>query len=168
MANERTGIVTFKGGPVTLVGNEVKEGDKAPDFKLVDNGLQEVTLKDSAGKTRIICSLPSVDTPVCAAESKKFNDLASGVDNVEVLIVSKDLPFAQKRFCAAENADNINTLSDYRGSGFAEDYGVFIKELSLLARAVFVVGPDDTVKHVQIVGEIAEEPDYDKVMAAAK
>jgi len=169
MAQERTGVVTFKGGPVTLVGSEVKVGDSAPDFKVVNNAMQDVSLESSKGKTRVICSVPSLDTPVCSIETKKFNEKAAGLgDGVIVYTVSMDLPFAQKRFCGAEGTDKIVPVSDYKYRSFGEAYGVVIKELQLLARAVFVVGPDDKVKYIEIVKEIAQEPDYDKALAAAK
>lgn len=167
MAQERTGAVTFKGGGMTLVGPELKVGDSAPEFKLVDNGMQPVTLASSAGKTRIICTVPSVDTPVCAIETKRFNEEAAklGEDKI-VYVVSLDLPFAQKRFCGAEGTDKIVTLSDYKARAFGESYGVLIKELGLLARAVFVVGPDDKIKYIELVKEVTDQPDYDKAMAA--
>jgi thiol peroxidase len=169
MALERTGIVTFKGGPMTLVGNEVRAGEKAPDFKVVNTAMADVTLASSAGKTRVICSVPSLDTPVCSMEAKKFNEMAAALgDGVVVYTVCMDLPFAAKRFCAAESANTIVPLSDFKYRSFGENYGVVIKELGLLARAVFVVGPDDKVKYIEIVKEVAQEPDYDKALAAAK
>ena len=169
MVQERTGQVTFKGGPVTLLGNEVKVGEKAPEFKAVNSGMADVTLGSSAGKTRLICSVPSLDTPVCSIETKKFNEKAAGLgDGVIVYTVSMDLPFAAKRFCATEGTDKVVPLSDYKYRSFGEQYGVLIKELGLLARAVFVVGPDDKVKYIEIVKEIAQEPDYEKALAAAR
>lgn len=169
MAEERSGVVTFKGGPMTLVGPEIKVGDKAPDFTLTDSALAPVMLADSAGKTRLISVVPSIDTPVCAQQTKRFNEEASALgDDVIVYTVSVDLPFAQKRFCGAEGIDKITALSDFKTRGFGESYGVLLKELQLLARAVFVIGPDDTVKYVEIVKEVTDFPDYDAAIAAVK
>jgi thiol peroxidase len=163
--------ITLKGNPITLVGNELKVGDKAPDFVLQSSAMADVSLKDTAGKTRLIASVPSLDTPVCNLESKRFNEEAGKLPNVAVLVVSNDLPFAQKRWCGAENATNIQALSDHRTAKFGESYGVLVKGGPLdrcLARAIFVVGPDDTIKHVEYVKEIAEHPNYDAALAAAK
>ena len=169
MAQERSGAVTFKGGPVTLIGPELKVGEKAPDFSIVNNAMQPVSLKDSAGKTRILSVVPSLDTPVCQIQTKRFNEAASKLpDNIVVYAVSVDLPFAQKRFCGAEGADKITALSDYKHRTFGESYGVLVKELMLLARSIFVIGPDDKLKYIQLVPEIASEPDYEKALAAAK
>ncbi|TWT58157.1 putative thiol peroxidase [Thalassoglobus neptunius] len=163
--------VTLKGNPVTLVGTELKAGDSAPDFKLQDNGLQEVTLQDSAGKTRIIATIPSLDTGVCHAETKRFNDEAASLENVEILVVSTDLPFGQKRWCGAENVDKVSCLSDHRTVEFGKAYGVLIEGGGLdrcLCRAIFVVGPDGKLKHVEYCSEIAEHPNYDAALASAK
>ncbi len=163
--------VTLKGNPVTLKGNEVQAGDSAPDFKLQSNALADVTLADSAGKTRIIATIPSLDTPTCHAETKRFNDEAANLGDVEVLVVSTDLPFGQKRWCGAEDVDKVSCLSDHRSAEFGEAYGVLIDGGALdrcLCRAIFVVGPDNTVKHAEYVSEIADHPDYDAALAAAK
>jgi len=163
--------VTLKGNPVTLVGKELKVGDKAPDFALQSNAMADVSLKESAGKTRLIASVPSLDTPVCNLESKRFNEEAGKLPNVAVLVVSNDLPFAQKRWCGAENATNIQALSDHRTAKFGEAYGVLVQGGPLdrcLCRAIFVVGPDDTIKHVEYVKEITEHPNYEAALAAAK
>jgi thiol peroxidase len=163
--------VTLKGNPVQLTGNELKVGDKAPDFTLQNNGLEDVTLGASAGKTRIIATVPSLDTPVCHAETKRFNDEAAKLASVAVLVVSTDLPFGQKRWCGAEGVDKVQCLSDHRTARFGQDYGVLIKGGPLdrcFARAIFVVGADDKVKHVEYVKEITEHPNYDAVLAAAK
>jgi len=166
---DRPGAVTMRGAPLTLTGNELKEGDAAPDFTAVDNGLAPASLSDFKGKTLIIASVPSLDTPVCEIETKKFNQEAGALgDGVRVLTISMDLPFAQKRWCAAEGVTNLTTLSDHRDASFGTAYGVLIKELRLLARAVFVVGKDGIVKHAQIVKEIGHEPDYEAALAAAK
>ncbi|HOC92923.1 MAG TPA: thiol peroxidase [bacterium] len=166
---DRPGAVTMRGAPLTLTGNELKAGDAAPDFTAVDNGLAAASLADFKGKTLIIASVPSLDTPVCEIETKKFNQEAGALgEAVRVLTISMDLPFAQKRWCAAEGVTNLTTLSDHRDASFGTAYGVLIKELRLLARAVFVVGKDGIVKHAQIVKEIGHEPDYEAALAAAK
>ncbi len=169
MAEERTGVVTFKGDGVTLLGPEVKVGDAAPDFQVTGKDMKPVSLKESHGKTRIFSVVPSLDTPVCAMQTKRFNEEAAKLGQDTILYtVSVDLPMAQGRFCGAENTDKIVPVSDYKNRSFGEHYGVLIKELMLLARAVFVVGPDDKVKYVEIVKEVTEFPDYDKALAAAK
>ena len=164
---ERTGIITFLGGPLTLVGPEVKVGEKAPDFTVLDNGLGAKTLKDFAGKTVVISVTPSLDTPVCDMQLRKFNDGATKLgDDVVVLNVSMDLPFANKRFCGAAGIDRATTLSDHRDASFGTAYGVLIKELRLLARSIFVVGKDGVVKYVEIVPEVTHNPDFAKALAA--
>ena len=160
--------VTFKQNPVTLIGNEVKVGDKAPDFKVLRNDLSEATLSDYEGKIKIISVVPSIDTGVCDAQTRKFNEIASKLDNVQVITVSVDLPFAQKRWCAAAGLDNVEIVSDHRDLSFGEAYGVAIKELRLLARAVFVVDSSDTVVYAEYVGESTNHPDYDAPVRAAK
>ena len=166
---ERHGLVTFKGGAMTLLGPEVKVGDKAPDFKVADNGLQPATLESFRGKIKIITSVPSLDTPVCDMETRRFNEEAGKMpDNVVVLTVSMDLPFAQKRWCAAAGVEKVKTLSDYQGRSFGLAYGVLVKELQLLTRAVFIVDDQDIVRYVEMVPEITKEPDYDRVLAAVK
>ncbi|REJ83811.1 MAG: thiol peroxidase [Planctomycetota bacterium] len=162
--------VTLKGNPVNLAGTELKPGDKAPDFTLQNDGLEDVNLAASSGKTRIIATVPSLDTPVCHEETKRFNDEAAKLDNVDVIVVSTDLPFGQKRWCGAEGVDKVSCLSDHRTAKFGEAYGVLISGGPLdrcLARAIFVVGPDDTIKHVEYVSEIAEHPNYDDALSAA-
>ena len=167
--SERTGIITFKGNPMTLLGPELKIGDKAPDFLVVDNGLAPVTLASSAGKIRIISAVPSLDTPVCDTETRRFNQEAATLpENVVVLTVSLDLPFAQKRWCGAAGIDRVTTLSDYRERSFGNAYGVVIKELVLLARSIFVIDASDTIRYIQIVPEVTTEPDYAAVIAAVK
>jgi thiol peroxidase len=171
MAVTRTGDVTLKGNPVTLVGAALQVGQAAPDFQLQDTGLGEVTLASSAGKTRIIATVPSLDTPVCHAETKKFNDEVKNLSNVEVLVVSMDLPFGQKRWCGAEGVENVKTLSAHRCTKFGEDYGVLIQGGALdrcLCRAIFVVDGSGKLKHVEYVKEIAEHPNYEAALAAAK
>ncbi len=166
---ERTGIITFKGKPMTLLGPEIKAGDKAPDFRVVDNGLAAVSLADFRGKVKIISAVPSLDTPTCDTETRRFNlEAAKLPGEVVVLTISLDLPFAQKRWCAAAGIDKVRTLSDYQDRSFASAYGVLIKELKLLSRSIFVVDKSDTVRYVQHVKEVAQEPDYAAVLAAAK
>lgn len=172
MPEERTGVTTLRGNPVTLVGPEIKVGEAAPDFTVLDNSLQSVRLSDAKGKVVILSSVPSLDTPVCDKETRRFNEEASALgDGVEVWTISVDLPFAQKRWCAAAGIDRVRTLSDFRGNTFSSSYGVLMNSGPLAgigARAVFVVGKDGAVKHVEYVKEIAEEPDYGAVLGAAK
>ena len=167
--SEKTGIITFKGNPMTLLGPELKVGDTAPDFAVVDNGLAAVTLSSFAGKVKIISAVPSLDTPVCDTETRRFNQEAASLPgDAVVLTVSLDLPFAQKRWCGAAGIDKVVTLSDYRERSFGLGYGVLIKELLLLTRAVFVVDAANTIRYIQIVPEVTGEPDYAAVIAAAK
>lgn len=166
---ERTGIITFKGNPMTLLGPALKVGDRAPDFRVVDNGLAPVTLASTSGKLRIISAVPSLDTPVCDTETRRFNQEAAGLpDSVAVLTISLDLPFAQKRWCGAAGIDRVQTLSDYQDRSFGQAYGVLIKELKLLARCIFVVDAADTIRYIQQVPEVTHEPDYAAVLAAVK
>ncbi len=163
--------VTLKGNAVTLSGTELKVGDIAPDFNLQNNGLEEVTLATSAGQTRIIATIPSLDTSVCHAETKRFNDEAAQLSNVAVLVVSTDLPFGQKRWCGAEGVERVACLSDHRAASFGKSYGVLISGGPLdrcLTRAIFVVGADNTLKHVEYVPEITSHPNYEAALAAAK
>lgn len=160
--------VTFKNNPVTLIGREVKVGDQAPDFTVLANDLSEVKLSDSKGTVRIISVVPSVDTGVCDAQTRRFNEDASKVGNVQVLTISVDLPFAQKRWCAASGLDNVQVLSDHRDLSFGEAYGVVIQELRLLARSVFVVDSSDKVVYVEYVSEGTNHPNYEAAIEAAK
>ncbi len=166
---ERTGAVTMRGNPLTLVGDEVTVGQAAPDFTVLDNDLAPVSFSSFRGKTCIVASVPSLDTPVCDVETRKFNEEAAKLgSDVAVLTISMDLPFAQKRWCAAEGIDAVQTLSDHRDASFGEAYGVLIKELRLLARAVFVVDSEGVLRYKQLVKEIADEPDYEAVLAAVR
>jgi len=166
---ERTGIVTMKGKPVTLIGLAIKVGQKAPDFEVVANDITTVKFSSFAGKACIIASVPSLDTSVCDMETRKFNEKAAQLDSsVVMLTISMDLPFAQKRWCGAASIKNLQTLSDYRQASFGKAYGVLIKDLRLLARAVFVVDNKGIVRYVQIVPEIATEPDYDAALKAVQ
>ncbi|KEZ51302.1 MULTISPECIES: thiol peroxidase [Metabacillus] len=160
--------ITFKQNPVTLIGNEVKAGDTAPNFTVLANDLSEVSLSDSKGQVRILSVVPSIDTGVCDAQTRRFNEEASKIDNLKVLTVSVDLPFAQKRWCAANGIENVQTVSDHRDLSFGEAYGVHIQELRLLARAVFVVDSNDKVTYVEYVSEATNHPDYDAAIEAAK
>lgn len=160
--------ITFKGNPVTLLGSEVKVGDQAPDFKVLANDMSEVTLQDSKGQVRLISVVPSLDTGVCDAQTRRFNEEAAKLDNLKVLTISVDLPFAQKRWCGANGIDVVQTLSDHRDLSFGEAYGTAIKELRLLARAVFVVDSNDKVTYAEYVSEATDHPDYDSAVEAAK
>lgn len=164
---ERKGATTMKGNPLTLMGNELKVGEKAPDFEVLDNDLNPVKLSSFGGKVCIISSVPSLDTPVCDVETRRFNEEAGKLgDDVVILTISMDLPFAQKRWCGAAGVDKVLTLSDHRDAAFGEAYGVLIKELRLLARAVFVVDRKGAVQYIQLVKELSEEPDYNAVLDA--
>jgi len=166
---ERAGIITMKGNPLTLVGNEVNIGDQAPEFVVIDNDLSPQSLEACHGKVCIISSVPSLDTPVCDMETRRFNDEASNLgEDVAVITISMDLPFAQKRWCGAAGVDRVQTLSDHRDASFGQAYGVLIKELRLLARAVFVIDQQGTVRYKELVKEVADEPDYEAVLAAVR
>ena len=167
MAQERT--VAFKGNPITLIGPELKAGDKAPNFTLSKNLLEEVTLQDYAGKIKLISVVPSLDTGVCDAQTRRFNEAASQLgDNVVILTVSADLPFAQARWCGSAGIDKVITLSDYKSNSFAEAYGVLIKEFRLDMRAVFVVDANDTITYVEVLSEMTEHPNYENAIAAVQ
>jgi len=166
---ERKGLVTLKGNPVTLVGKEVKVGDAAPDVTLLDNDLKAVALSAFRGKVVVLSSVPSLDTPVCDTETRRFNEEAAKLgDGVAVLTISMDLPFAQKRWCGAHGIERVKTLSDHRDAAFGKAYGVLIKELRLLARAVFVVDRQGVIRYTQLVEEITHEPDYDAILDAVR
>jgi thiol peroxidase len=168
MTEERNNIVTFKGNPATLLGPDIKVGDAAPDFHVVDNALQPVTLASNRGKVQIITVVPSIDTPVCDTMTRKFNEKAAQLpENVVVLTVSVDLPFAQKRWCGNAGIERIKTVSDYQERSFGLNYGLLLKELKLLARAVYVIDKGGKVAYREIVKEVTAEPDYDAALAAA-
>jgi thiol peroxidase len=162
---ERT--VLMKGNPMTLSGREIKVGDQAPDATLVANDLSEVKLFSFKGKKVILSAVPSLDTAICDLETKRFNQEASKLGGIVILTVSKDMPFAQKRWCGANGISNVKTLSDYRGN-FGETYGVLIKGLNLLARCIFVIDESGKISYVQLVKEVTTEPNYDEVLKAAK
>ena len=166
---ERKGAITMQGNPLTLVGNEVKAGDRAPDFSVLDTWLLNKSLKDYEGKVKLISVTPSLDTSVCDLQIHRFEkDTTDLSSDVVVLNISADLPFAIKRFCSTGKIDAVTALSDHRSASFGEAYGVLIKELRLLARSIFVIGRDDIVRYVQVVNEQTNEPDYDAAIAAVK
>lgn len=167
--SERAGAITIHGNPLTLVGAEIGVGDDAPDVELLDNGLNPVTLSSLKGKVAVLVTVPSLDTPVCDVETRRFNKEAAALgDGVAIRVISTDLPFAQKRWCGAAGVEAVQTLSDHRDTAFGQAYGVLIKELRLLARAIFVVDQDGDVQYVQLVGEVTDEPNYDDVLAAVR
>ncbi|MCL5742558.1 MAG: thiol peroxidase [Acidobacteria bacterium] len=165
---ERSGAVTLKGNPLTLVGPELRAGDKAPDFDCVDNSLKPVNLAQTGRTVRIFSVVPSLDTPVCDAQTKRFNDEASKLPSVDILTVSMDLPFAQKRWCGAFGVDRVRMLSDHRDASFGTHYGTLIKELRIESRAIFVVDKDSVIRYVQYVKEVGDFPDYDAALQAAR
>ncbi|MGM0418541.1 MAG: thiol peroxidase [Thermodesulfobacteriota bacterium] len=166
---ERTGVTAMHGNPITLIGPELKTGDKAPDFTVSDNDLNPVNLKDFDSKVLVISAVPSLDTPVCDLETQKFNSHASKLGkDIKILTISMDLPFAQKRWCGANNVEDVITLSDHKDASFGKAFGVLIKELRLLARAVFVLDENRIIKDILILEEVTKEPDYDRVIESVK
>lgn len=165
---ERAAATTMKGNPLTLIGPELKAGDKAPDFDVVDGTLSAVNLEKTGNKVRIISVVPSLDTPVCDLQTKRFNEEAAQLPAVDILTVSMDLPFAQKRWCGAFGVDKVKMLSDHRTGSFGMAYGTLIKDLRIESRAIFVVGKDNTLSYVEYVKEVADHPNYDAALAAAK
>jgi thioredoxin-dependent peroxiredoxin len=167
--NERSSIVTMKGNPLTLLGPELKVGDNAPNFEVIDNDMNPVRLSDFKGKICLIASVPSLDTPVCDLETRRFNAEAGKLSpDIQILTISMDLPFAQKRWCGASGVDKVITLSDHKEASFGKAYGVLIKELRLLARAIFLVDKEGAIRYIQIVKELTEEPDYERVLGIIK
>jgi thiol peroxidase len=166
---ERTGVVTAHGKPITLLGPELKVGDLAPDFVVVDEAFKPVHLADFKGKTVLISAVPSLDTGVCSLQTKRFNDEAEKLPpGVAVLTISEDLPFAQTRFCGAESIKNIRVLSDSVHRDFGLRFGVLIKDLGLVARSIWVIGPDGRLSYIEIVPELTHHPDYDRALAAVR
>jgi thiol peroxidase len=165
---ERPGATTLKGNPLTLIGPELKSGDRAPDFETVDDRLQTVRLADTGNNVRIFSVVPSLDTPVCDAQTKRFNEEAGQLNGVDIYTVSMDLPFAQKRWCGTFGVDHVKMLSDHRNGSFGEHYGTLIKELRIESRAIFVVDRDNTLRHVEYVKEVADHPNYDAALSAAR
>jgi thioredoxin-dependent peroxiredoxin len=168
MDMERKNAVTLKGNPFTLIGPQLTVGQKAPDFSVVAGDLSTVTLASSAGKTRLFIVVPSLDTPVCDMETRRFNEEAAKLPGVEVLVISVDLPFAQKRFCSTAGIQNLKTLSDHRETSFGKAYGTLIKELRILSRAIFVVDAEDVIQYVEYVPEVGSHPNYDAALNALK
>ena len=166
-AIERPGAVTLHNNPFTLVGPEIKVGDRAPDFTVIGNDMKPVTLKDTEGKVRILSVVPSLDTPVCDQQTRRFNEEAARLPNVEILTISMDLPMAQKRWCGAAEVNHVRTLSDHRDASFGQAYGTLIKELRLNARSVFVLDKDGIVRHAEYVKEISTHPNYESVLKVA-
>jgi len=161
--------INFKGNPLTLVGSRPSIGEPAPDFEVLANDMSTVKLSELQGKVLVICSVPSLDTPVCDTEVRKFNEQATSLgDDVAVLVISMDLPFAQKRWCGAAGVKNVQTLSDHNQAQFGGTYGVLIKELRLLARTVFVVDKEGVIRYIEVVEELTNEPDYQAALKAAK
>jgi thiol peroxidase len=165
---ERAGATTLMGNPKTLVGPELKAGDKAPDFAALDISLKPVTLSDTGKKIRIFSVIPSLDTPVCDAQTKRFNEEAAKLKDVDIYTISMDLPFAQKRFSNSFAVDQVKMLSDHRDASFGAAYGTLIKDMRILSRAIFVVGSDDKIKYAEYVPEVANHPNYEAALAAAK
>jgi thiol peroxidase len=166
---ERTGVATLGGNPITLLGPEIKIGDKAPDFKVNKDLMTEVSLADYAGKVKLISVVPSVDTGTCDAQTRRFNVEADKLgDDVVILTISVDLPFAQSRFCGAAGIDKVVTLSDYKNRSFGQAYGVLIKEIQLDQRAIFIVDANDTVRYVEYLTEMKDHPDYEAALKALR
>jgi len=165
---ERPAATTMRGKPLTLLGPELKAGEKAPDFEVVKDSLHSVNLEKTGHGIRIFSVIPSLDTPVCDAQTKRFNEEAAKLDGIEIYTISMDLPFAQKRWCGAFGVDKIKMLSDHRTGSFGENYGTLIKDLRIESRAIFVLDKDSTIKHVEYVKEVADQPNYEAALDAAK
>jgi thiol peroxidase len=165
---ERPAATTLRGNPLTVVGPELKAGDKAPDFQAVDDSLKPVDLNSTGHSVRIFSVVPSLDTPVCDMQTKRFNEEAGKLPNLKIYSVSMDLPFAQKRWCGAYGVDHIKMISDHRSGSFGEHYGTLIKDLRIMSRAIFVVDQDNTIKHAEYVKEVADHPDYEAALKVAK
>ncbi|HVT95012.1 MAG TPA: thiol peroxidase [Bryobacteraceae bacterium] len=163
---ERPGATTLKGNPLTLVGPELKAGDKAPDFDVVDGKLQAVNLSQTGQGIRVFSVVPSLDTPVCDMQTKRFNDESAKLPNVDIYSISMDLPFAQGRWCRDMGVDHVKMLSDHRSGSFGENYGTLIKELRIESRAIFVVDSQNNIRYVEYVKEVGEHPNYDAVLKA--
>lgn len=161
---ERRGVITFKGGPVTLVGPEIKVGAKAPDYRLLATDMTEVRLSDSKGKARLLSVVISLDTPVCDLQTQRFEEESGKLKDIVIYTISMDLPFAQARYCGTHNISNLQTLSDHREASFGTAYGVLIKELRLLSRAIFVIDSSETVRYAEYVKEVTQHPDYNRAL----
>src|SRR5215472_13294715 len=165
---ERQGATTLRGNPMTVIGPELKTGDKAPNFQAIDDSLKPVDLASTGNGVRIFSVVPSLDTPVCDAQTKRFNEEAGKLPDLKIYTFSMDLPFAQKRWCGAFGVDNVKMVSDHRDGSFGQAYGTLIKDLRIMSRAIFVVDPQNQIRYVEYVKEMAEHPDYDAALAAAK
>lgn len=165
---KRTNAVKLRGKPVTLVGPELKPGDKAPEFELVDQTLNTVDLSSTSGRTRIFSVVPSLDTPVCDAQTKRFNDEAAKLEGVDIYNISMDLPFAQRRWCSSFGVDRVKMLSDHKTGSFGTAYGTLIEEHRIESRAIFVIRPDDVIEHVEYVEDVSNAPNYDAALEAAR
>jgi thiol peroxidase len=165
---ERPGATTLRGNPLTVVGPELKTGDHAPNFQAVDDALKAVDLASTGKGVRIFSVVPSLDTPVCDAQTKRFNEEAGKLPEVSIYTISMDLPFAQKRWCGAYGIDHVKMVSDHKSGSFGESYGTLIKDLRILSRAIFVVDKNDTIRHVEYVKEVADHPNYESALKVAK
>jgi thiol peroxidase len=165
---ERPGATTLKGNPLTLIGPELKVGDKAPDFNSVDDSLKAVNLHTTGEGVRIFSVIPSLDTPVCDAQTKRFNEEAGKQKDLKIYTVSMDLPFAQKRWCGAMGVDHVKMVSDHRDGSFGKSYGTLIKDLQIMSRAIFVVDAHNVIRYVEYVKEVGDHPNYEAALAAAK
>jgi thioredoxin-dependent peroxiredoxin len=165
---ERPGATTLRGNPLTVLGPQLKAGDRAPDFHAVDDGLKPVDLAATGEGVRVFSVVPSLDTPVCDAQTKRFNEEAGKLPNVSIYTISMDLPFAQKRWCGAFGVDHVKMISDHRDGSFGEAYGTLIKDLRIMSRAIFVVDPGNTIRYVEYVKEVADHPNYESALGAAR
>jgi thioredoxin-dependent peroxiredoxin len=165
---ERAGATTLKGNPLTLVGPELKAGDEAPDFHVVDNSLKPVSLKDTSGQVRIISVIPSLDTPVCDAQTRRFNEEAAKMAGVDIYTISVDLPFAQRRYCNAYAVDRVKMLSDHKDTSFGRNWGTLIEDLRIESRAIFVLDRENTIRYVEYVQETGQHPDYEPALRTAR
>jgi thiol peroxidase len=165
---ERTGATTLQGNPMTILGPELKVGDKAPDFKAVNDSLKPVDLNATGNGVRIFSVVPSLDTPVCDMQTKRFNDESGKLGDVKIYTVSMDLPFAQKRWCGAMGVDHVAMISDHRDGSFGQAYGTLLKDLRIMSRAIFVVDKNNVIRYVEYVKEVADHPNYDAALAAAR
>ncbi len=165
---ERPGATTLRGNPLTVLGPELKAGDKAPDFKAVDDSLKSIDLASTGSGVRIFSVVPSLDTPVCDAQTKRFNEEAGKLGDVTIYTFSMDLPFAQKRWCGAMGVDHVKMISDHRDGSFGQAYGTLIKDLRIMSRAIFVVDKSNTIRHVEYVKEVGDHPNYETALAAAR
>jgi thioredoxin-dependent peroxiredoxin len=165
---ERQGATTLRGNPLTVLGPALKPGEKAPDFKAVDDSLKDVNLAGTGDGIRIFSVVPSLDTPVCDAQTKRFNEEAGKLPNVTMYSISMDLPFAQKRWCGAYGVDHVKMVSDHRDGSFGQAYGTLIKDLRIMSRAIFVIDKNNVIRHVEYVKEVADHPNYEAALSAAR